>query len=207
MSMMINIEDYFEKGFVVTTVPEDLISKFWFEIYSSNWIDDGDKTYKKIPDWYKLTENEDINESKNLKERRISAIKNKIPDSLVTLSQDLINNKVFDNLRYIRENIEFRFSHLWNGAEEIPWHMDSIDGNDVLIFVYLTEEPSWDETWGGTLSLCKNLKDKFLYETTVLPNNATMVVVNNTNPLVKHRVTSLKNLLVNRYTFSLCYKW
>jgi len=162
MSMMINIEDYFEKGFVVTTVPEDLISKFWFEIYSSNWIDDGDKTYKKIPDWYKLTENEDINESKNLKERRISAIKNKIPDSLVTLSQDLINNKVFDNLRYIRENIEFRFSHLWNGAEEIPWHMDSIDGNDVLIFIYLTEEVSWDETWGGTLSLCKNLKDKFL---------------------------------------------
>lgn len=207
MSMMINIEDYFEKGFVVTTVPEDLISKFWFEIYSSNWIDDGDKTYKKIPDWYKLTENEDINESKNLKERRISAIKNKIPDSLVTLSQDLINNKVFDNLRYIRENIEFRFSHLWNGAEEIPWHMDSIDGNDVLIFIYLTEEVSWDETWGGTLSLCKNLKDKFLYETTVLPNNATMVVVNNTNPLVKHKVTSLKNLLVNRYTFSLCYKW
>jgi len=207
MSMMINIEDYFEKGFVVTTVPEDLISKFWFEIYSSNWIDDGDKTYKKIPDWYKLTENEDINESKNLKERRISAIKNKIPDSLVTLSQDLINNKVFDNLRYIRENIEFRFSHLWNGAEEIPWHMDSIDGNDVLIFIYLTEEVSWDETWGGTLSLCKNLKDKFLYETTVLPNNATMVVVNNTNPLIKHKVTSLKNLLVNRYTFSLCYKW
>jgi len=205
--MMINIEDYFEKGFVVTTVPEDLISKFWFEIYSSNWIDDGDKTYKKIPDWYKLTENEDINESKNLKERRISAIKNKIPDSLVTLSQDLINNKVFDNLRYIRENIEFRFSHLWNGAEEIPWHMDSIDGNDVLIFIYLTEEVSWDETWGGTLSLCKNLKDKFLYETTVLPNNATMVVVNNTNPLVKHKVTSLKNLLVNRYTFSICYKW
>jgi hypothetical protein len=205
--MMINIEDYFEKGFVVTTVPEDLISKFWFEIYSSNWIDDGDKTYKKIPDWYKLTENEDINESKNLKERRISAIKNKIPDSLVTLSQDLINNKVFDNLRYIRENIEFRFSHLWNGAEEIPWHMDSIDGNDVLIFIYLTEEVSWDETWGGTLSLCKNLKDKFLYETTVLPNNATMVVVNNTNPLIKHKVTSLKNLLVNRYTFSLCYKW
>ena len=207
MSMMINIEDYFEKGFVVTTVPEDLISRFWFEIYSSNWIDDGDKTYKKIPDWYKLTENEDINESKNLKERRISAIKNKIPDSLVTLSQDLINNKVFDNLRYIRENIEFRFSHLWNGAEEIPWHMDSIDGNDVLIFVYFTEEPSWDETWGGTLSLCKNLKDKFLYETTVLPNNATMVVVNNTNPLINHKVTSLKNLLVNRYTFSLCYKW
>jgi len=207
MSMMINIEDYFEKGFVVTTVPEDLISKFWFEIYSSNWIDDGDKTYKKIPDWYKLTENEDINESKNLKERRISAIKNKIPDSLVTLSQDLINNKVFDNLRYIRENIEFRFSHLWNGAEEIPWHMDSIDGNDVLIFIYLTEEVSWDENWGGTLSLCKNLKDKFLYETTVLPNNATMVVVNNTNPLIKHKVTSLKNLLVNRYTFSLCYKW
>jgi hypothetical protein len=207
MSMMINIEDYFEKGFVVTTVPEDLISRFWFEIYSSNWVDDGDKTYKKIPDWYKLTENEDINESKNLKERRISAIKNKIPDSLVTLSQDLINNKVFDNLRYIRENIEFRFSHLWNGAEEIPWHMDSIDSNDVLIFIYLTEEPSWDETWGGTLSLCKNLKDKFLYETTVLPNNATMVVVNNTNPLVKHKVTSLKNLLVNRYTFSLCYKW
>jgi hypothetical protein len=204
---MINIEDYFEKGFVVTTVPEDLISRFWFEIYSSNWIDDDDKTYKKIPDWYKLTENEDINESKNLKERRINTIKNKIPDSLVTLSQDLINNKVFDNLRYIRENMEFRFSHLWNGAEEIPWHMDSIDGNDVLIFVYLTEEPSWDETWGGTLSLCKNLKNKFLYETTVLPNNATMVVVNNTNPLIKHKVTSLKNLLVNRYTFSLCYKW
>ena len=207
MNTMINIEDYFEKGFVVTTVPEDLISRFWFEIYSSNWIDDGDKTYKKIPDWYKLNENEDINESKNLKERRIHTIKNKIPESLVTLSQDLINNKVFDNLRYIRENIEFRFSHLWNGAEEIPWHMDSIDGNDVLIFIYLTEEVSWDETWGGTLSLCKDLQDKFLYETTVLPNNATMVVVNNTNPLIKHKVTSLKNLLVNRYTFSLCYKW
>ena len=204
---MINIEDYFEKGFIVTTVPENLISKFWFEIYSSNWVDDDDATYKKIPDWYKLTDFVNENKSKNLKEREIYTIKNKIPDSLATLSQDLINNKMFDNLRYIRENIEFRVAHLWNGAEETPWHMDSPDENDILIFVYMTEEASWNESWGGTLSLCKNLKDKFLYETTVLPNNATMVIVNNTNPLFKHKSTSLKNLLVNRYTFSLCYKW
>jgi hypothetical protein len=204
---MINIEDYFEKGFVVTTVPENLISRFWFEIYSSNWVDDSEATYKKIPDWYKLPEFGNENESRNLKERRINTIKNKIPDSLVTLSQDLMNNMMFDNLRYIRENIEFVFSHLWNGAEEIPWHVDSFDGNDILIFIYLTEETRWDESWGGILSLCKNLKDKYLYETTVLPNNATMVIVNNTNPLIKHKVTSLKNLLVNRYTFSLCYKW
>jgi hypothetical protein len=204
---MINIEDYFEKGFVVTTVPENLVSRFWFEIYSSNWVDDSEATYKKIPDWYKLTEFGNENEPRNLKERRINTIKNKIPDSLVTLSQDLMNNTMFDNLRYIRENIEFVFSHLWNGAEEIPWHIDSPDGNDILIFIYLTEETRWEESWGGTLSLCKNLKDKYLYETTVLPNNATMVIVNNTNPLIKHKVTSLKNLLVNRYTFSLCYKW
>ena len=99
------------------------------------------------------------------------------------------------------------YVHFWNGAESIPWHYDTIDSSDILVFVYLTEEQTWDPSWGGSISFCKDLSSGKQYMQTIMPNNGVMVVVNNSNPLFKHKVEELKNNSVNRYTLSLCYKW
>jgi hypothetical protein len=85
--------------------------------------------------------------------------------------------------------------------------MDTIDSSDTLIFIYLTEELFWQSEWGGSLGIRKELNNAVMYETTVLPNSGTMVIINNTNPLIKHKVWSLQSKEVNRYTFSMCFTW
>ena len=46
-----------------------------------------------------------------------------------------------------------------------------------------------------------------IFEEEFNPYDGMMLVVNNANPLVLHKVRALKNLSVNRYTFSFIYKW
>ena len=44
-------------------------------------------------------------------------------------------------------------------------------------------------------------------EDTYNPTNGTMLVINNTNPLVTHRVRAMADKSINRYTVSFNYKW
>ena len=96
---------------------------------------------------------------------------------------------------------------MWNGSEEIPYHYDTINGADTLILIYITEESAWLKDWGGQISLKKQVGDVILVEEEIDPLSGTMIVINNANPLVKHKVRKLLNPDVNRYTFSFSYKW
>lgn len=208
---MINIEDYFEKGYVVSQVPTDILQKLWFEIHMTEWIDDTSGTYKQTPSWYIREKQYDYQEGgdqQNLLERLYGdELTKKAPSSLIDVANSLIDNDFFNPLRMFKESADLMYLHFWNGAEEIPYHFDTIDKSDTLIFLYLTEELEWQQDWGGSISFCKELTTGKYYEKEVLPNNGTMVVVNNSNPLIKHRVRELKNRSVNRYTFSFCYSW
>jgi hypothetical protein len=52
---MINLEDYFEKGYSITAVPNDIMPLLWMEIYGSEWITDVSNVYKSTPAWYTPT--------------------------------------------------------------------------------------------------------------------------------------------------------
>lgn len=207
---MINIEDYFEKGYVVTHVPDELLSKFWREIYTTEWVEDETKVYKSHPSWYtvNIDKQYDNREIQNRSERKYGdEFFSHAPESVRAIARELLDNKYFDPLKYYKPSATLKYLHVWNGAEEIPWHMDAVDGSDILIFVYLTEETEWDDDWGGCLGLRKELSTDNLYETKVQPLNGTMVVINNANPLIKHKVWPLINQNVNRYIFSMCFTW
>lgn len=209
---MINIEDYFEKGYSISRVPADLLPKLWMEIYGVEWVVDKNNIYKSTPEWYTPSKiYQDLKEDgdqQNLVERAYGDdLINNAPASLKHIANEIIQLPYFNPLRSLKNTSELKYLHLWNGAETIPWHMDTIDSSDTLIFLYLTEELDWKEDWGGCLGLHKELGNTVLYETKVLPNNGTMIVVNNTNPLIKHRVWGLENRSVNRYTFSMCFTW
>lgn len=201
--------NYYEKGYIVTSLPEIIQTQLWNEIYSTDWEVDVDKVYKEKPVWY--TAKKDLIQNRNIQnilERNYgNEIREKVPNSLINIAQDLIQSQQFDFIRQYKDTASVKYLHLWNGAEDIPYHIDTIDGSDTLVFVYLTDCMNWKKEYGGSISFCKEIDDTVLYEQTVYPNNGTMVIVNNSNPLIKHKVERLKELTVNRYTFSFCYTW
>jgi hypothetical protein len=131
-----------------------------------------------------------------------------VPSSRAPAAADLIaQSQDLSFFKRYYDSYDLMYIDLWNGSEEIPYHFDTINGADTLVLIYLTEELVWSKECGGQISLQKKIKDVILAEEEIDPISETMVVVNNANPLVKHKVTALKNLDVNRYTVSFNFKW
>jgi len=207
---VINLENYFEKGFEVTKLTPDIVTKLWQIVYTTNWIND-ESGYKSKPDWYQA---KDITNDSNSRiyqgkiERECGReLLNNSPTDIIDIAQHIINSNFFSPLRVFKNNTELKYVHLWNGAEDISWHSDAIDGSDMLILIYLTEELQWDNDWGGCIEIAKDVNDQKRYQTLVQPLSGNMVAINNANPLVKHRVHALTNQTVNRYTFNMCFNW
>lgn len=209
---MINLENYFERGYDITKLDANLVSSLWQIIYTTNWVTENDSVYKTVPDWYEVRE-VDYNEQGDGSDQDIvervygRSLLSKCPTHIKETAYNIAKTKYFDPLRVFKKNCELKYLHLWNGAEDIPWHQDTVDGSDMLVLIYLTEELEWNNEWGGMIGLRKELSTGPVYETLVQPLSGNMVVINNANPLIKHKVHELKNQNVNRYTFSMCLNW
>jgi hypothetical protein len=207
---MINLENYFEKGFDITQLTPDFVTKLWQIVYTTEWIND-ESGYKAKPDWYQTKDISNVNNSRiyqgKIEREYGKELLNNSPTAITDIAQDVINSNFFSPLRVFKTNTELKYVHLWNGAEDISWHSDAIDGSDMLILVYLTEEIKWDNNWGGCIEIAKDINNEKRYQTMVQPLSGNMVVINNANPLVKHRVHALTNQTVNRYTFNMCFNW
>jgi hypothetical protein len=205
-------EEYYDKGYFKTSLNAELLALFWAEIYQTNWVDDAHETiYKSIPDWYRIKHSFYIDPSGNNRgdfERKLGKMTTEhAPQSLKDLSQRVLglNELAFFKKYYQSSNVIY--IDLWNGAEEIPYHFDTINGADTLILVYLTESSSWSDDCGGQISIRKKVKNTVFYEDVWVPVSGSVLVINNSNPLITHKVSKLVNKDINRYTFSFNYKW
>lgn len=205
-------ELYYDQGFFISNISQDINALLWNEVYTTEWVcDTEDNIYKQIPSWYKGSKKYYLDPSGKNRgdfERSLgSDILKKTPDSLKDIANQVlkINDLGFFNKYYKKS--EIMYIDFWNGSEEISYHFDTINGADTLILIYLTEEIQWQKDWGGQISLRKQLNDRTVVEKEIDPLNGTMIVLDNSNPLVTHKVTELKNKNVNRYTFSFSYKW
>ncbi len=208
---MLLSEQYYEKGFFLTKLDKLNTILLWDEILKTNWIlDTVDNIYKQIPDWYiSNIDIEEINgDNRSSCERIIGEhiVKN-APESLKKIAKNLTNTPTFDFIKTYYKSCELKFLDMWNGSEEIPYHFDTINGCDMLVIIYLTEQTTWNKDWGGTITMKKQVGDSVLFEEEYFPNNGSMLVINNSNPLVYHKVKALNNNIVNRYTFSFNYNW
>jgi hypothetical protein len=202
---------YYDRGFFLTELDQLTKSLLWNEIVTTNWITDTvDNIYKQIPDWYKS--NVDIKNitgtNRSEYERIIGDhIIKHAPKSLIDIGNHLVETAPFDFFKKYYKRHELKFVDMWNGSEEIPYHFDTINGSDTLVLIYLTDQLAWDKEWGGTISMKKQVGDNIVFEQEYLPISGTMLIVNNANPLIYHKVTALTNPNVNRYTFSFNYNW
>jgi Rps23 Pro-64 3,4-dihydroxylase Tpa1-like proline 4-hydroxylase len=201
---------YFNDGYILTELPQDLISKFWYEIHTTNWIK-SKSFYNDVPEWY-AENNKYINiqgEDAHLESERIINKTNfaNAPQTVHSLARDVSNLSVFDHLKTLRNNLDTSYIHVWNGTDaDTDFHQDVIDGSNILVLCYFTDEPSWDPKWGGSITVRKRVMDNTIFERKVLPNNGVMLIVNNDNPLFMHKVEKMY-ADVNRYTFAFSYKW
>jgi hypothetical protein len=206
---MTHVEQYFERGYIISKLPDNLLSKLWAEIYTTDWLQDPEGVYKGKPSWYN-TKKYNIEEDgslQNLVEKTYgSELIINAPDTLLQTANDIVKLNDFNFIKSFKDNIVLKYLHMWNGAEEIPWHYDTIDGSDILVFVYLTDTINWLDEYGGRIEFCKEINGQQFYTKQLSPKNGTMVIVNNTNPLFKHKVEKMKDMSVNRYTFSFCFK-
>lgn len=207
-----NRDVYYDLGFIQTKVPEDILKILWSEIYLTEWINDSeDKIYKQIPSWYKHRVNYKLNKDGSNRaeyERLIGKdIFNKTPQSLIEIGHKLVDSPDFEFFKTYYKRHELKYIDLWNGSEKIDYHFDTINGCDTLVLIYLTDAVEWLEEWGGSITLKKQVGDKCHHEEKVLPNNGSMLIINNANPLIMHKVEELHNTSINRYTFSFIYKW
>lgn len=206
------IEEYFDKGFIVTKIPPQIYDKLWDQVNNTNWIDAKNSTYKKVPDWYQENEKHYVDPTgfdRPDYEKKIGAdIFTNAPQGLIDISDELIQDPMFAPLRMYRPpNPVTKFLHFWNGSENSPHHVDAIDGSDLMIFLYLTDEPDWKEEWGGYINIMKEVNSEITNTRTILPNDGVMVLVNNSAPIFKHGIRNLVKRDVNRYTFIFHYTW
>ena len=206
------LEEYFDKGFVVTDTPKDIHTRLWEEINRTNWVPGRGTTYKTIPDWYEQKERRYIDPTgidRQVVERWEGLYGYyHAPQTLKDIAQDLIDDAFFEPLKLYRPpNAIPKFIHFWNGSENTQHHVDSIDGSDVMIFCYATDAGPWKEEWGGYINLMKEVGGEFYYLRNVMPDDGRMVVVNNAAPIFKHGIRNLVNQEVNRYTFIFHYTW
>jgi hypothetical protein len=207
-----NLNDqYYDRGFFLTELDGLTKSLLWNEIATTNWVPDTvDNIYKQIPDWYKSNiDIKDINGTNRAECERIIGehITKLAPESLIDIGNSLVDTEPFMLFKKYFKQHQLKFLDMWNGSEEIPYHFDTINGCDTLVLIYLTDQTTWNKDWGGTISMKKEVENFVIFEQEILPNNGTMLVINNANPLVYHRVAALKNTDINRYTFSFNYNW
>jgi hypothetical protein len=206
------MEEYFDKGFIHTTIPEKIYSKLWDHVNNTNWVDATLTTYKKRPDWYH--ENKKYYLDPTMIDRPIyekefaNDVYTNAPPEIIQTSYELIKEPIFDFLKTFRPpNPVTRCVHLWNGSENSPHHCDGVDGTDLMIFCYLTDEEGWNEEWGGYINMLKEVNGEFYHTKNIMPIDGTMVIVNNSNPIFKHGIRDLKYKDKNRYTFIFHYTW
>ena len=205
-------EDFFEQGYYITKAPNDIQSMLWQIIHTTNWVKTPHKTflqyetdYLKIPSWHpEIT----TNSNKPYLGNHYWGSKDpdKHPRELVKVGEITMNNPCFSILNEHRE-MKLKYMTMWNGAGELPWHSDVNDSTDIIVLYYMTDQDYWDDSWGGILEVRKNFSDKDLYYNKVQPLSSTMVVLNNMNPMLQHKITAMLNPEINRYTFNFCYSW
>jgi len=199
--------DFFEKGYYITKIPDDIQSELWRLVYTTEWVEKTNTThlqykteYVKVPSWHpeivmnssKPYEGDPYFGSKDPKHH---------PIELSNIAYKLLDGNILNSYR----TLKLKYLTMWNGSGNLDWHSDINDGTDILVLLYLTEEQEWNNYWGGTIEFRKESDSK--YYKLVQPLNGTMLIVNSTNPLMQHKVTPMLNRNVNRYTFNFCYSW
>jgi len=214
---------FFNKGYSQGILDPTLYLKFKDFLYNAKFIGDNKFGVHEFAYWNNLAHESDIIRDKYLK--------SKVPLELVTLAHEFIRSSYFDSYRTkiaCVESLEdswikhiepiayqcFQGHEINTGEPAVTnWHTDCSDASDFFVLMYFNTSDSfasgWDHSWGGSLEVGKVLETNEVQSyVEVFPDNGNFVMLNNTNPYLKHKVNPIKdfNIGTKRQVISIYYK-
>ena len=204
--------DFFERGYYVTTMPKDIEKDLWHLVYTTEWVTLQNSSYLqcyceygKVPSWHP----EIVNNNPKPYPNKDYYHGSKSPEYMHPLLVD-IGNRIshISELSTLTKYKDIKLKYLanWNGSGDLEWHNDFDDGTELIVLCYLTDELEWKD-YGGEIELCKYINGDRKYYKKEEPTNGKMIIINNTNPLMLHKVSRMKNRDINRFLFNFTYSW
>lgn len=207
-----DIYSFYTKGYTAGFIPKDLADECKELISETKF--EGD--HVKYPSW-NLLEGEDGADLYYEEVLRELKSLNCAPPEVKYIGERILSLSYFDDFKrrlvkpqhknntWMKTFVPNAYG-MWNGQDDLPWHTDIDDGNDITILAYFTQDSEvWNKDWNGQIKI--GVEDEFgeiheVYEH--YPIDSTFVVINNMNPLFYHKV--IRNIdNTNRYTMSFRY--
>jgi len=215
MTFKLNVYEFYNIGYTIGFVPNDLTKKCFDIINKTDWLNDG--YYPNYAKWSVLPNSQNSIDDYYEEIIRGRMSYGRSPVDIKNLANEFIDLDFFDTMKDAlvkKQHKEFRSIRnikpysfgLWNGQENLNWHNDFNDTTDFFILIYFNEYETWDKSWGGQIHIGKKDEDENIIEVGLhYPINATFICVNNSNPLLYHKVSACDPTR-NRYTFAFRYK-
>lgn len=197
---MLDLYDFFSRGYAIADVPADVYVDSKNLIETTDFVD---FDIPHFPQWDNLEPDipRDHHYVDYLRSRksRIDA-----PLSLRLAAQKLIDHEYFHALKDIlvhEQHYKQRWLlrpepvayHLWRHTYSDEWHCDYSEPSDFFVLMYFSTD-QYQHGMAGELEL--GIEDghgqvKTLHKHE--PRDGTMVVINNANPLFKHKIWAAQN--------------
>jgi hypothetical protein len=211
--MELNLYDFYNKGYAVTTLSDELIAQLWRIMYLTEWKTNPDNIDEDIPNWlvFDGLENTTSIPTEQLAVRKYLF---NTPLELKVFGETLKSSGYFDpllsalatgkhhNNRWIN-NVEILSYLPRRNSCDLPWHTDYNGAEDFFVIIYLLE-PS-ENMQGGDIWFGK--EDENGHITTIgmeNPKNGKAICVNCLNPYFKHKVTKTQDY--TRYALNIKFR-
>ena len=197
--MELNVDKFWTDGYDVTTLDNEKYSMLWSLIHNETWVD-GIFPIQQVASWSNTTK-------ENLKDR-VEDISPNLTMWNVPVEYDQIMNDIWHSdyyqkffREYAKKVGKIEYIDVWNKTPAHEWHSHTPDNVDLVLLIYLNEQEQWKHEWGGVLQVgTKTIEtNKVANIHSILPNNKTVVLINNINPRIFHSVTEQISQN-NRYT-------
>ena len=205
---MLKVNKFYKEGYDVWQMPADLNAMLWSSIISETY--NNHTVYKGIPEW--SINNDMVAGSvervydRNTEQEMARLSLQRVPKIYTECITTLFENDYYKEwfIKTCGYKWELRFIDLWNGSDNLDWHWDGVEDHDIGFLIYFTEEPEWKKEWGSILKLGERDygTNQVNNVSEVVPNNGTIVLLNNMNPRFVHSVNPLKETNKNRYTIN-----
>lgn len=199
--MELNVDKFWTDGYDVSTLNEQNFAVLWSLIHNETWVD-SIFPIQKVASW--------SNSTKEKLQDRVdditpSFINPNVPIEYEQVISSIWNSEYYQKFfsEYAKKSSKIEYIDIWNKTPAHEWHSHTPDNIDLILLVYLTEQQQWKEEWGGILKIGnKVIETNTINETkSILPNNKSVVLINNINPKIFHSVTE-QTSNNNRYTIT-----
>lgn len=202
MSLFVSADDFYDKGYVSFKMTNNHYSVIKSIIEKQEWVKDCERVYSAIPSFLSergISEAGDGNGFGQYNKTRLSQLE-KFPSEYTDFLKGFFLDPMVTSDWQEIYDLELRYFDIWDGAEATPWHFEASSDADLVFLVYLSDEDNWKREWGGQLEVGKRIianggmvSDFGDIEEVacILPNNRTVVVMNNKKLNCLHRSVAM----------------